>query len=369
MEQFIKKLLDGKSSKVSVVDQLYKKPQKDVNGDNPTFPHMNPNVAQQIDLLYLPNDQGYKYALVVVDQGNRHVDAEELEDRSVDDIIKALKKIYKRKTYLSKPQVIVSDSGSEFKGTFDTELLRMGIKHHKIVKVGRSRAVSLVERKNQTIGKIINKVIAQVQLTTGHATSKWVSYLPLIIESINDKVDEINKAIPKEKMEDVKPITFNPEHKINLLNEGDKVRVALDKPIDTDGKKLGGRFRAGDIRWNPTIRTVKFIYLKPDEPLMYFLNGPTGDLKIETVGYTRNQLQKVSTREKNVENEQPLFDNEDNRFEVQSIVERKKVDNKYEYLVKFKGYRKKSWINRASLVEDMGTSYMKKIDALFTSRE
>ena len=67
------------------------------------------------------------------------------------DELKALKKIYKRKTYLSKPQVIVSDSGSEFKGTFDAELLRMGIKHHKIVKVGRSRAVSLVERKNQTI--------------------------------------------------------------------------------------------------------------------------------------------------------------------------------------------------------------------------
>ena len=46
--------------------------------------------------------------------------------------------------------MVVSDSGSEFKGQFNAELLKMGIKHHKIVKVGRSRSVSLAERKNQS---------------------------------------------------------------------------------------------------------------------------------------------------------------------------------------------------------------------------
>lgn len=34
MEQFIQKLLAGNKSKTNVVDQLYKQPQKDKDGDN-----------------------------------------------------------------------------------------------------------------------------------------------------------------------------------------------------------------------------------------------------------------------------------------------------------------------------------------------
>jgi len=369
MDKFIQNILDGKSSKKSLIDSLYKRPLKDENGDNPTFSRIDPNYSQQMDLLYLPNDQGYKYCLVVVDQGSRHIDAEELEDRKVSDIITALKKIYKRKTYLSKPKVIVTDHGKEFLGTFDNELNKMGIPNHKLVKVGRHRSVALAERKNQTIGKIIAKILNQVQLTTGNPSSKWVSYLPLIIEKINDKVDEINKKIKPEKLEDVKPITFNPDHKIDILDEGTKVRVALDNPIGVDGKPVNGKFRTGDIRWDPKIRTVKFILMKPDEPIMYFLDGKEGgSLKIETVGYTRNQLQKVSKQEKQVQNEQPLFENENNRFEIQKITSREKVDGLFEYLVKFKGVRKSVWIPRHSLVEDLGKSYMEKLDKKFNSK-
>ena len=38
MEPFINNILNRKSSKRSIIDQLYKKPLKDTNGDNPTFP-------------------------------------------------------------------------------------------------------------------------------------------------------------------------------------------------------------------------------------------------------------------------------------------------------------------------------------------
>ena len=58
MEQFINNILNGKSSKRSIIDQLYKKPLKDINGDNPTFPIIDANYLQQIDIIYIPNDQG-----------------------------------------------------------------------------------------------------------------------------------------------------------------------------------------------------------------------------------------------------------------------------------------------------------------------
>jgi len=64
MDDFIKKLLSGKKSKTNVIDQLYKVPQKDKNGDNTVFTHVNEGYFQYLDILYLPNDKGFVYALV-----------------------------------------------------------------------------------------------------------------------------------------------------------------------------------------------------------------------------------------------------------------------------------------------------------------
>lgn len=150
-----------------------------------------------------------------------------------------------------------------------------------------------------------------------------------------------------------------------MLNEGDRVRVALDNPQDVDGKQLNGKFRSGDIRFNPKIRTVKNIYVKPNMPIMYFLDGNKGNLEIENVGYTRNQLLLVTDK---VNPEQPLFENENDRFEVQKILDRGvDEDGAVFYQVKFKKQRKATWIHRDELVRDLGSSYMKNIDKKFDS--
>lgn len=340
MQNFIENILNGKKSKRSMVDQLYKTPQKDKDGDNATIPIIDPNYAQYIDLLYLPSDNGLKYCVVIVDQGSRYVGAIPLEDRKVSDVIKGMKAIYKKSKYLQIPTIIISDNGKEFLGQFNNEIQKMGIHHHKLIKAGRHRSM-LAERKNQTIGKIISKILTQVQLTSGNPSSKWVSYLPMIIDAINEKVTE--KDIKPKPIENAQPFTFDPKHKINILNEGDKVRVALDNPVDVAGNKLHGTFRTGDIRWNPEIRTVKYMYMKPDQPIMYFLDGThkMNDVYVETVGYTRNQLQKVSVQEKDPDEELPLFENELDREEVQKILERGLNDNnEMMYLVKFKKLEK-----------------------------
>ena len=82
-----------------------------------------------------------------------------------------------------------------------------------------------------------------------------------------------------------------------LLSKGIRVRVKLDEPISVLGKKLHGKFRTGDIRWDPEIRTIKKLMLSPDQPSTYLLNGPHGRLGVSRCAYTRKQLQLVSNNE------------------------------------------------------------------------
>jgi len=362
MENFIKKLLSGKKHKTDVIDQLYKMPKKDKDGDNPTFTRITPNYIQFLDTLYLPNDKGFIYALVLSDQGSRLVDLEPMTGRTSSDIVKALKAIYKRKI-LNKPKVIVTDAGSEFKKDFSVALAEYGI-DHKTAKSGRSRSVSLVERKNQTIGKIIHKILTQMELA-GHPSSQWVSYAKEIIKLINEEVktrEKDIKTIPIEKQ----TITFNPAHDIKTLNIGDKVRVLLDKPQDVNGKALNGKFRSGDIRYSPTVRTIKHILFEPLQPIMYLLDGKIGPLKVEPVGYTYNQLLKVSAKEKEIL--APILNEDENRFEFNKLLERRKVNRSFEYKVLWKNAPRDdntSWEPRKNLVQDLGVAFMKKQDELF----
>lgn len=366
MDQFIDNILSGKKSKRSVVDQLYKMPVRDKNGDNPTIPIIKPNYAQYMDLLYLPNDNGKKYCLVIVDQGSRYVGAWALEDREVSDIIRGMRIIYNKSKDLKIPYLIITDNGSEFKGNFDAKILtEFNIKHHKFIKAGRHRQM-LAERKNQTIGKIISRILTQVQLSSGNPSSKWVSYLPTIIDKINDKV--YDRDLKPISIDDSQPVTSNPNHKIDLLNVGDEVRVMLDNPMDVNKNKLHGKFRTGDIRWNPEIRHIKYLFTKPNQPIMYFLDGKQlmQGQYVEPVGYTRNQLQKVSTREIDPDEQLPLFDNEFDREEIQNINERGvNDDGKTMYKVKFKQIRNSVWIDRENLVKDLGNSFMNKLDEKF----
>ena len=64
METFIKKLLSGKKHKTDVIDQLYKMPKKDKDGDNPTFTHITPNYIQFLDTLYLPYKFFFKKTII-----------------------------------------------------------------------------------------------------------------------------------------------------------------------------------------------------------------------------------------------------------------------------------------------------------------
>lgn len=130
-----------------------------------------------------------------------------MKSRDPEDVIIALNKVFRRKI-LSKPKVLTTDAGTEFRGKVEQYITSIGI-HHNIAKVHRFCSVSLAKRKNQTIEKIIHNIILKVELVTKgkNSSSQWVEYLPRIIAMINKKVHESKPA------KDSDEPTYIPEHK------------------------------------------------------------------------------------------------------------------------------------------------------------
>ena len=108
-----------KPTKNNILDNLLKLPKKDNNINTPHHVTDEVNIIQQADLLYLPDDNGFKYLLAVVDLGSRLMDAEALKNRDATTVRNAMIKLYKRKI-LQEPLVSQVDGGSEFKGPFKT---------------------------------------------------------------------------------------------------------------------------------------------------------------------------------------------------------------------------------------------------------
>src|SRR6266496_284719 len=138
-----------------------------------------------------------------------------------------------------------------------------------------------------------------------------------------------------------------------LLLEGARVRVKLDESISVLGKKLHKKFRTGDIRWDPEIRTIKKLILSPDQPPTYLLNGFHGRLGVSRCAYTRKQLQIVP------DNENPPLDSiirgKPERYIPERILKQRIRKGQLQYLVKWERYPESeaTWEPADSLKEDI----------------
>jgi hypothetical protein len=304
----------------------------------PHFDNTIPNYTHQADLLFLPTDDGYHYALVVVDAATRKTDSEPLKNKTAADVLDAFKKIYAR-GILKFPKQLETDPGTEFKGAVKKYFNDKGA-YVRYGLPGRHRMQALVEKKNQTIGTALLKRQTAQELLTGEPSKEWVEDLPTIVKAIDKNLPE------KKKYPDT------PTGDLNILRTGTKVRVALDEPRDaTAGNKLHGKFRSGDIRWDPKERVIRQANLEPGQPPLYLLDGPYGTLKVDRVYYTKNQLQVIPKNEKlpptSVIRGQP------EHYIVEKIIGRKKIRNGIFYKIKWKGYDEKdsTWESRVDLLQ------------------
>lgn len=264
---------------LTIAEQLLKKPIKETKEETPHIQVQGANIVHQADILYLPSDRGFKYALVVVDLGSRLTDAIPLRNHSAVAVRNAFKKVYEEHNILKMPKRMEVDPGAEFKGVTKTYLTDNGVVI-RYGKAGRSRQQALAERRNQTIGDEIFKRQIEREIKTDKVNKQWIKDLPEIIEDLNERY-EVTKF---------KPLSNEPiitKRTKQLLMRGDRVRVLLDEPHDYFGKKLHGRFRSADIRWSPMIYEIERVLLRPSYPPMYLVKG------LPHTPYTRGQLQVV----------------------------------------------------------------------------
>jgi len=74
-------------STINLAMALMRRPMKDTKLNAPMIdPSILQHSTHQADLLFLPHDRGYKYALVVVDLGSRLVDAAPLKSKKADEV-------------------------------------------------------------------------------------------------------------------------------------------------------------------------------------------------------------------------------------------------------------------------------------------
>lgn len=244
-----------------LLKSLYKKTPKETPANHSIV--YKPNKVHEIDILYVPEDNGYKYILSVVDVNNSLFEARGLKTRNKVEIIDKLNDIYRNSKYLNKPELIQADN--EFNDKYFKDYCYV----NKIVlsfgEPYRSRQQAHVERVNNIIGKKIFENQTLNEMKTQERDTSWTRILPKIIKEENEKTIKNNNL---DKNED-----YLKEHPMKITDPGIRinkyaiVRIKLEKATEfLTGKPLPGPFRNTDIRWSNKL------YLVVDEIITY--NNP-----------------------------------------------------------------------------------------------
>lgn len=340
----------------TTLNQLYKRPQPDKKTQTPKFKVYGNEYMYQADTLYMPEDKGYKFILVVVDIYDNSMDAEPMKNVDADNALNAFQNIFKRK-YLKPPYILTMDKGKEFnhekiKAYF--KKLRVKIRY---TETARHRQNAVVERMNLIIGQILFKRQVSQELITGETSKEWVDDLPDLVKVLNKKQNKKKPIEPETDLNDLDNYIDKDNGK--LLNIGQKVRYKLDYPINTtNNARLYGEFRATDIRWSPKIYEIIEIQIVPNNPPMYIINDD------KYIARTKAQLSIVKKNELQPDARFNRGENNNEEFGiVDKIIDYKQENNKDYYLIKWSGRNiPNSWVhtsvlNRTQILKEMKKKY------------
>jgi hypothetical protein len=286
-----------KEGEVSVVEQLHEKPKPDYANQMPSYRRGGAQEHQvyQSDALYLPEDQGYTYLLVVVDTISGITDAEPIRALQAAQIEAAFKRIFTAGRPLPLPKfAMYMDPGTEFKNRVVKEYFAEKGILTRYGKTGRSRQQAFAENRNKFLAQALFQGQVEKELTSGQTNTEWVDDVPKVIQAINDyqrpryeKSRRYWEARKTQPLPALKP-------KVPILEVGTPVRIIQEEPHDVFGRKTDKRWRATDIRWEPKEYKITNVILTPRQPVLYQVNHPTHP----TTGYTRNQLQVIGKDER-----------------------------------------------------------------------
>ena len=239
------------------------------------------------------------------------------------------------------------DQGTEFKGDFYTYFHNLGV-IMRYKRTGRHRSQSKVETWNGIIGKYLNKRMLsnEIHIKGEELIGDWVNDLQDLVNLLNHitetKKHTVNKIQTERKeLSHNNTLPVGTGSSLDVLSVGTNVRVILDEPRDIQDSKLHGKFRKGDIRWNKEPHTIEMISIRPNEPIMYLVDG------IKNAAYTKNQLQVIPKKEL------PPPKESISKYIIEKIVGKDpiKFKGKVRYIIKWKGYPDSE--NTSELIKDI----------------
>ena len=358
------------------INNIFAVPEKEQNKDMPRFYNFIEDNTHQADILFLPWDRiGRKlwaYALIVVDIATGDTDGEPIERKdeyeitdegkklktkwngpTPKDTTDALSRIYKRKTYLKKPDLLITDSGKEFMSDiFQNYLEKENIGWKKAVGQ-RHRQIGLVERRNYSIGRAIAMKQQAVSMITQKENRKWYADFKTLIYWVNKRY---HHSPPTD--ESLFKKHGNPwEQNKKILPLGTVVRVVLTEPKDWKERGVKGKFRAGDARWTQdTYKIIGYLF-DPHSPILYKIN-----MKLkphEKAAYTREQLKVVAEDEEDVPATITTERPDDGEYRIKKLIDKRQNGKRTEYKVLWYGFplADATWEYKSKIPKSFVNSY------------
>lgn len=243
----------------------------------------------QADLIYMPNDNGYTYLLVVVDIASRIMDAEPLRGRQGADVVFGFHNITHRGTYIKKDDIdyLYTDPGSEFKN----DVFALWCERSNIVlrhtRTARKNQMAIVEYENHILTKVLGVKMTVDELKGNEGVHKWVDKINPLVKAINENTDH-----DKLKIKDFfKDQMIGKNEKV--LEVGTMVHIPLEQPKDMDGNRLHGKFRHGDQRYERQLRKIERVLMYPNQPVRYMVEG------IKNASYLSSELLREDEYKRN----------------------------------------------------------------------
>lgn len=299
-----------------------------------TFPMNGYN--QMADLLLLPTTkEGYKYLLTIIDIWSNFCDFEPMKTKTANETLEALKTIYKR-NYITKAKAsIQTDNDGAFQENFNKWLKENHIAH-PLSEAYRHQQMANVENLNRILGKLIMTYLSDKSVKMKEDYKEWLSIIPTLRKEINKM-----KNHPKDQNPYTYPMGEINVETMNKYNIGDIVYRPLPKPSNGE---FGEKFRSGDLRYDVIPRKIINFYLYNNN-WRYRLEG------FPSTAYAESELK-------------PSDENQE-KYEVREIFDKKTEKGKIYYRVWWKRYKKaeSTWEPKTTLLEDGLQEYIDEYEA------
>lgn len=246
-----------------------------------------PNKLHMIDILYLPHDNKYKYALCLIDVATRYKAAQAIRSRTQEEVCRAIKLIYQDKNFKF-PQQLNCDNGPEFKGKTKLLYERNGTVVN-YSEPGYHRSQVFVEVFNRTLAKRLFTYMYSVEMNKNIVFNGWVNVLQDVVGQLNNEVNSSTHMTPVDamKLDYVNQKMYQVKDIDDLIPIGTEVRYKLapdeihdisSSSFDHNGnvtklKSTLGVRRATDPIYSITKHKVLSYKQNIGQPITYRISG------------------------------------------------------------------------------------------------